>query len=152
MTIKKFHVVTTSMILQSRRDGNIYILVGPIATPLSFPSQYLPRSRFADCPLFINAIKETECRPSAAGFILCRCAPRSKRERISFYVKGNEGVEERVERVVDAWFANKYPCVLQKFRKRRRFNRRLANLDIAPAIATLNSEINSKIFSHREHA
>lgn len=37
----------------------------------------------ADCPLFINAIKETECRASTVGFLLCRCrgpAARSTRE------------------------------------------------------------------------
>lgn len=39
MTIQKFHVVTVSMILQFSRDGNIAgNLVGPIATPLSFPA------------------------------------------------------------------------------------------------------------------
>lgn len=26
-----------------------------------------------DCPLFINAIKETECRASTVGFLPCRC-------------------------------------------------------------------------------
>lgn len=51
-----------------------------------FPSRRLPTRSLSlsialspgpcpppDCPLFINAIKETECRASTVGFLPCRC-------------------------------------------------------------------------------